>query len=220
MEDLELTQTTEVVDQGLQQVESDADRNLRNMRERLMASDRRVKELELAQQASQSHRQPEPEYDDPYDDAFVDRKTLKKEREESNKALKEIRDELAKVNNQTAEVKLASKYPDFYNIVNPANLEKLSLMKPSHYRAVASTADYYAAGETAYDLIKAFVMAEKTAVIDKKLEENKLKPKASASDAYVSNSALAMAGDYDRRILTPERKAELRRKIADLKSYG
>ena len=212
MEEQELTQP--IVEQQPTQ-ESDADRNFRNMREKY---ERRIQELETRTNHIPVPA-PEPEYD-PYDDTFVDKKTLKAERIAQEKALKEIRDELAKVNNQTADMKLSVKYPDFYNVVNPGNLEKLSQMKPSHYNAVSSTADYFSAGEVAYDLIKTYVVPEKTAFIDKKIAENQQKPKASGSEAYTSNSPLAMAGEWDRRIITPERRAELRAKIAHLKTLG
>lgn len=203
-------------------VETESERNFKVMREKYMASERRIKEMEQERQQAQSAAPVATSDDyDPYDDTFIDRKTLKKEKQETERALKEVRDELAKVNNLTADMKLAAKYNDFYTIVNPENLEKLSILKPSHYRAVASTNDYYAAGETAYDLIKAFVEPSKTAAVDKKLEENRSKPRSSGgAESYVSNSPLTMAQDYDRRTLTPDRKAQLRRQVAELKKFS
>jgi hypothetical protein len=200
--------------------ESDKERNLRVMRERALAAERRVQEYE-AREKLQAQKSAEPEDYDPYEDAFVDRKTLKKERRAQEDQLKKIQEELAKVNTQTADMKLRVKYNDFDSIVNADNLQKLSLLKPSLYQAVASTSDYYAAGETAYEVIKTFVNSQKTAAVDKKLEENKNKPRSSAgTESYTSNSPLTMAHDYDRRTLTPERKAQLQRQVNELKKFS
>lgn len=220
---LEQTPMTDNEQQPMQQevpTETAAERNFRLMRDKYVAQERRLKELE-AQQQQRSTPPPSSDDYDPYDDTFIDRKTLKKEKAESDRQLREIREELMKVNNHTSDMKLRVKFNDFDHVVNAENLEKLSVLKPSHYKAVSSTSDYYAAGETAYDLIKAFVVPQKTAAVDQKLAANANKPRTSGgSDAYVSNSPLTMAADYDRRTLSPERKKQLLAQVAELKKYG
>jgi hypothetical protein len=54
--------------------------------------------------------------------------------------------------------------------------------------------------------------------VDKRIEQNKNKPRSIANVApQTGDTPLTKVGDYDRRILTEERKAEIRRQVEEAK---
>ena len=118
-------------------------------------------------------------------------------------------------------MRLKSQFNDFDSVVTKENLDKLASQKPSLYRSILSNPDLYDKGYTAYEFIKnSDILSGQYQEIDRKVEENRSKPRSAANVAPQSgDTPLARVGDYDRRILTEERKDQLRRQVEEAKRY-
>jgi hypothetical protein len=120
-----------------------------------------------------------------------------------------------------AELRLKSQFPDFEAVVTVDNLKKLAATKPALHRVILANQDAYDAGYTAYEVIKNSGLIDTSyAEQDRKIEENKYKPRAAANAApQVGDSPLSRVGDYDRRVLTEDRKMQLLKQVADAKMH-
>jgi hypothetical protein len=193
---------------------SDRDVNIRVMRERAEAAERRAAEYERAMwQQQQPKTSQQPEYED---ETLIEGKHLKK----YDKKVEEVQAELEATKKQLAEFSatateqfLRAKYTDLDAIVNDDNLERLSREKPGLYRSLIANPNLKDKVEGFYDTIKTFLVPQSPqnyAQTDKRIADNKAKPKASPSVApQASDSPLSRAGDYDRRSLSDARKNEL-----------
>lgn len=211
---------------------SEKEQNMRYLRERAEMAERRAQELERIVQMNMSQNQQstklqiEDEDDfDVSDDTYIEGKHLKKYIRTLKNDLKKTKEQQAEFMRQStvtnAELRLKSQFSDFDSVVSRENLEKLSQQKPALFRSIMSNPDIYDQGYTAYEMIKGSgVLANNYAAQDRKIEENKAKPRASANVApQTSETPLARVGDYDRRILSKERKDELLRQVELAKSY-
>lgn len=217
-------------EQSQQQPESDKERNLRILRERAEQAERRALELEYAMKMAESNKkkpQEEPEPDDFAfdDDSYIEGKQLKQALKKTKKELQEMRkmfEETSTRNATTAaELKLKAQYPDFDAVVSTENIKKLASAKPALYRSIMANRDLYDQGETAYEMIKAMVKPQTTQVEDRKLEANKTKPRsASTAGGQAGDTPLSHIADYDRRTLTEDRRAQIRREIMMNKQRG
>lgn len=203
-----------------QQAEAPAQQNWRLMRERAEAAERKAQEYERLLQAQQQPQEREDDDLDIADDALTEGKHLKRAYKALRNDYKQTKAQLEAFNAMSAEMRLRSKFSDFDSIVTTENMEKLARQKGSLARSIAANPDLYDKGETAYDAIKAWVATEKYEEQEKKLEENRNKPKAAASAApQAADTPLTRIADYDRRILTEERKDQLRRQVEEAKRY-
>lgn len=203
---------------------SDKDRNLRFLRERAEAAERRAQELERSMQLNMNQQvsqkvEIEEEEIDVSDDMYIEGKQFKKYVKNMQKELKNTRKQMEEFKQNSsvanAELRLKSEFNDFERVVNEANLAKLAASKPALYRSVMSSNDIYDRGYSAYEMIKASgVLVDQYEEQNRRLEENKGKPRASANLApQASDTPLTRVGDYDRRILTNERKDQLLRQV-------
>jgi len=200
--------------------ESSKEQNLRYLRERAEAAERRAAELE--NQQKQREQAPQEDYG-VNDDDYVEGKhlkkyvnSLKKEVTETRRALEEMSSK-AMVN--TAHLQLKSEYNDFDHVVSQDNLDKLARHKPSLYRSIMANQDIYDRGSTAYEMIRSAGFYDKEADdMNKRIEQNKSKPKSAATIApQVSDSPLSGISEYDRRVLTKDRLKQLRESLDEAK---
>ncbi len=218
----------EQVTEQPQQTEQDADflskqASIRVLRERADAAERRNRELEsMIQQNMNQQKANKMQIDDSddfdmSDDTYVEGKHLKKYVKTLKQELKNQRQQFEEFNQKNsvaqAEMRLKSQFNDFDSVVSRENLEKLSMKKPELYRSIISNPDLYDKGHAAYEMIKnSGILTNQYEDIDRRVEENKLKPRSASNAAPQSgDTPLSRAGDYDRRILTEERKAFLRK---------
>jgi hypothetical protein len=214
------------------QVESEKEQNLRYLRERAEMAERRNQELERMIQMNMNQNQPstklqlEEEDDfDVSDDTYIEGKHLKKYIRTLKNDLKKTKEQQAEFMRQStvanAELRLKSQFADFDSVVCKENLEKLSSQKPALFRSIMSNPDIYDQGYTAYEMIKGSGIGQNLfEKQDRRLEENKAKPRASANASpQTSETPLTRVGDFDRRILTKERKDEINRQVELAKSY-
>ena len=216
---------TPVEAQQEQQVQQQAPRddreyNFKLMRERAEQAEFRARE---AERYVESLKKPIPDSEfNIEDDGLVEGRHYKKQAQ----TVKEIKDELTATRKQleqfsmqSAEQRLRQSHPDFDRIVTKDNLDRLSEVKPSLYRSIMSNPDIYEKGDSAADAIKMYLQPEKYANEDKRIAENKAKPRnASTVGPQQSDSPLTRVGDYDRRTLTEDRRRELRQEMEEARS--
>lgn len=207
---------------------SEKEKNLRYLRERAEAAERRSQELERMIQQNNQPKQVVAEEEDELDvsdDMYIEGKQFKKYVKTLQKELKATKKQVEESYqaNQVinAEVRLKSQYNDFDSIVTKENLDRLASNKPSLYRSIMASTDIYDRGATAYEMIKATGVAiDPYEQENRRLVENQSKPRAAANIApQGSENPLTRVGDYDRRILTEDRKEQLRKQVELAKSY-
>lgn len=205
--------------------EKKQEENWRQIRQRLDAYERERVEFKQYLENMQPKNAPQPQEDeiDIRDGEFVEGQTVKKYIKDLNKKLEETKKELHQIKSQssevTAEMRLKQEFPDYYSVVTEDNIRSLATFKPALYRSIMASPDLYDRGYSAYEMIKNSGLGqERYPEVDKKIEENRNKPKSAASlNAQVSDSPLSKANDYDRRVLTEERKEQLRRQVEEAK---
>lgn len=217
------------------QKESNSDQNWRLMRDRAEAAERRAQELERMVSQNMNQNQPsqkiqlvEDDEDDIdiSDDSYIEGKQLKKYVKTLKKELKATKQQFQEVAQRNAleqaEFKLKTQFNDFDAVVTKDNLQKLEMVKPSLYRSILANQDIYDRGYSAYEMIKAAgIVSDRTYDDqDRRLEENKSKPRAAANvSPQSSDTPLTRVGDYDRRILSDERKRQLLKQVEEAKRY-
>lgn len=217
------------------QLESKLEGNLRDMRKAKEAADRRAEESEQRirelerfarenmNQQQGSKNQVEEDDTDINDDSYVEGKQLKKQ-------LKNIKNDLAATKRQleetsarnaeiAAEAKLTSEFNDFNKVVTKENIARLADEKPALYRSIMANSNLYDKGYAAYEFIKSLKHQEDYQEIDRKLEENRSKPKsASTVGSQQNESVLAQVTHYGSRTLSEDRKKQLQREMRDFAS--
>lgn len=182
--------------------------NLRLLRERAERAERRALELENQSRAKQ---------DSLDDESFIEGKHFKALQSDFN----QVKQALEEERQQRIEQTLLSRYSDIKQVVTNENLAKLAEQYPEDYKVLVSNTDLYARGSAAYNMIKNYGIINKYAAEDKKITENLKKPVSGAAlDGQTADNPLTRVGDYDRRVLTEDRKAQLRRQVEEAKRNG
>jgi hypothetical protein len=220
-----------------QPTESAKEQNFRAMRERAEAAERarldaekRANELEQILRSNMyNQNQPSQKIqieDDDIgisDDSFIEGKdykkhyrALKKQNDENKKKLDEMH---YRYEVSLAEIKAKAKYNDFDTVVNEENLLRLQKSKPAVYKSIMSNPDISDRCDAAYDFLKYGMGSQDVyAQENRKIEENKVKPRSAASsDAQTADTPLARLGDYDRRVLTKEQRDEIMKRVNQYK---
>ena len=109
----------------------------------------------------------------------------------------------------TLEVRLKSKFPDFDEVVNTENLQKLAKEDPELAFTLDSTPDMYAKAVAAYKMIQSKQPKQQPISEDDEMfEENQYKPRSSNSLNPKSVSPLSGANAFQRG-LSKEQKSKL-----------
>lgn len=213
--------------------ETNKEYNLRILRERAEKAEKRAQELEkererYTQQQPQPQYQPEPQYAQPQqqpqqssfnlnvdDEAYVEGKHLKQYSTAFKNEIDSMRQQMHQYKQQAAEAAaqamLKTQLPDFDNVVNDDNLRTLRNIYPEDYNSIMANPDLYGKARTAYNMIKHYGLIEDYSQESQRIQENRAKPRAAASagpQAVGGETPLSRVGDYDRRVLTNEQKAE------------
>lgn len=212
--------------------ESQKEANMRILRERAESAERRSVELERMVQMNMSQQQQTTKMhvvdndDDDFDvsdDTYIEGKHLKKYVKSLKQELKNTKRQFEEYNQQNAltqaEMRLKNQFNDFDIIVTQDNLRKLEAQKPALYRTILSNPDVYDKGYAAYEFIKnGGILDNQYHELEKRVEENRSKPRSAANAAPQSgDTPLARVGDYDRRVLSEDRKDQLRRQVEEAK---
>ncbi len=225
-------QIVEKQQDNIQPQESQKETSMRILRERAEAAERRALELERAMQMNMSQQQSTKmqivDEDDDFDlsdDTYIEGKHLKKYVKNLKQELKNTKRQFEEYNQQQAmaqaEMRLKHQFSDFDAVVSRENLSRLQEQKPALYRTILANADIYDKGYTAYELIKnSGILTDQYQELDRKVEENRSRPRSAANASpQSSDTPLARVGDYDRRILTEDRKEQLRKQVEEAKRY-
>ena len=225
----EQEQATEKPQQNTTHESSQKEANMRILRERAEAAERRSLELERMVQMNMSQQQTSKiqiDEDDDFDlsdDTYIEGKHLKKYVKSLKQELKNTKKQFEEYNQQNAmtnaEIRLKNQFSDFDSVVTKENLEKLNHQKPALSRTIYANTDIYDRGYTAYELIKnSGILSDQYHDIDRKVEDNRSKPRSAANASPQSgDTPLTRVGDYDRRFLTEDRKDQLRRQVEEAK---
>ena len=229
----QVTQQQEPQEQSQQSQDTQKEANMRILRERAEAAERRAQELERMVQAnmSQNHQsnkmqiQDEDDDFDLSDDTYIEGKHLKKYVRGLKQELRNTKKQFEEYNQQNAltqaEMRLKSQFNDFDTVVSQENLKKLEMQKPALFRTILANQDVYDKGYAAYELIKhSGIITDQYNELDRRVEDNKSKPRSAANASPQSgDTPLTRVGDYDRRILSEERKDQLRRQVEEAKRH-
>ena len=199
-------QTQTVVEQPAPApVSPSAEQNLINMRKKLEAEERARKELERKLAEIEKQKQA---YQEPDDEPVYNRKIQELENKLSNlEAQQEI-----------------ERLKDFNEIVTDDNLATFARLYPEDYATLLANPNMKAKAKTAYNMIKnygiatkatpALKQAETIAAVDKKIEQNKLKPSTiSASPAASPLSRMGRYNEEGRLILSDADAERINREV-------
>jgi len=229
------TESTAQEQSPLEQPPTLKEQNLRTMRERAEAAERRLKDLEnQMKQARESQsyqeqprqRQAEPiqasETIDVGDEELIEGKHLKKY---VNSITQKYDRELQQIKSQNtidnAERTLRSRYPDADDVLSEDNVNNFKALYPEEFSSVMSNPDAYSRMKSAYTNIVNFGISERrepTRDIDRRLQENKTKPRSAAATPSTSgDTPLSRIGEFERRILTPDMKDRILQNLNSVK---
>jgi hypothetical protein len=209
--------------------ETQKESNMRILRERAEAAERRSQDLERMIQMNMNQQQTtklqlvdDDDDLDLNDDSYIEGKQFKRYVKSLKQQLKNTKKEFEEFNQKNAlaqaEIRLKTQFNDFDSIVSKDNLDKLAQQKPALYRSIMANQDIYDRGYLAYELIKGNGMANDYAQIDKKIDDNKARPRSVANaNSQSGDTPLARVGDYDRRVLTKDRIDQLLRQVEEAK---
>jgi len=117
--------------------------------------------------------------------------------------------------NETSKLRLKTRFNDFDQVVNQETIEMLQVLQPEIAQTLNSTQDIYAAGVTAYNIIKNLGLKPEANYENdiKRIQTNAAKPKPMVSiNPTQGESALAKANAFANG-LTPELKDQLYREM-------
>ena len=211
-------------------LETPKEQNIRLLRERAERAEREVaeykKNLEQMKERKVEYEQPKvvPQGDDDDfnidDDSYIEAKYVKQLRKEVRETRKQIQEmnQMSQVSN--AEMRLKSEFPDIMDVVTPSNIQDLKAVRPDIFENLMYNPDMYKRGKLMREMIKDHVLSDKYEAQDKRIEDNRTKPRSSATvPTQQSETPLTRVGDYDRRVLTEARKEQLRLQVAESKKY-
>ena len=113
--------------------------------------------------------------------------------------------------NENSKLRLKAKFNDFEQVVNQETIEMLQVLQPEIAQTLNSTQDIYAAGVTAYNIIKNLGLKPEASYDSdiKRIQTNAAKPKPMVSiNPQQGESALSKANAFANG-LTPELKEQL-----------
>lgn len=122
---------------------------------------------------------------------------------------KQLREMQQRMEQQTLDLRLKSKFPDFDAVVNSESLQKLAKEDPELAYTIDSTPDLYTKAVAAYKMLKSKERHVPVSEDDEYFEENQYKPRSTNSlNPQSSERPLSNANAFQRG-LTPELKAKL-----------
>lgn len=180
--------------------ESKQDRNWREMRKKLDYYEEKLAELE-ARNKPQVPEEPELNISD---DEFVTAKDAKKLAKKMAEEL--YRQERQRLEAETAEDRLRSKYADFDEVVTEENVKQLLRTEPELAKVLRATSDPFAKGVAAYRYIQMMERANPHAVDKQVIRQNLSKPKTTTS---IKDSGLDHAEEFASGRMTHEMRQKL-----------
>lgn len=212
-------QAPDLQEQPQQPVESKKELQFKQLRERAERAEQRAYDLERAQQQK---LQPAvaPEEDDigVDDDLYVEGKQYKQHIKAIKRELKQTKEQMEYINNQAVDMRLRSKYVDYDKVVTEENLQKLNEKRSAQFRALAATPDRGDRLETAYEMIKSWIVEPDYSETDARIAANRSKPRtATTATAAESSSPLSKFSDSDRIVMNDTERQLVLERLASIK---
>lgn len=207
--------------------ESNKEINFRAMREAKERAERDRAEMEeRVRRLEAQYKKPAPqpvEEEDDFDiapDDFVEGKHYKKMAHEL-KALKRAQQESQQQTvAQATEMKLKMQYPDFDQVVNPANLERLRAKYPQIASTIYESQNLYDKASSAYTIIKELALTDTYQQDRQKAQINAAKPRSLTSiSPQQGDSPISQANAFANG-LTPDLQRRLRAEMDEARQRG
>lgn len=190
--------------------------HIKELREKAARADALARELEEMRRAMNQPSQVVEE-DDSYDDidldddALAEGKHLKKALKKIYQLEKQVKQYQTKTTQDTVEVKLKTRYPDFDKVVTPDNLSLLRDMNPDLADTILRQDDQFKQAKLAYEMVKQFGIYkdEESYARDRALaQKNAAKPKPLAAvSPQQSDSPLSKANAFANGLTDDVKKA-------------
>lgn len=203
------------------QKQSDAERNLANLRQQKEQLQRERDELKQRMEAIENHQNQQQQKsskkeDTPQlaDDDLVEWKYVRQQVENLEQKMNQYQNMSTAA---AAEARLKARYNDFDTVVTKDNIDKLREKHPEIAASISSSQDIYTQGAAAYDVIKRYgIYQDETYKADKeKVHENASKPQSmNASSGQRGDSPLDKANAFSEG-LTPELKDKLYKEMIE-----
>lgn len=199
------------------QAQEQKEYNYRMLREKAERAEQRAAELERQFALQQQRSQESAAEDEDFgisDDDYVDGKNLKKVVNKLKNEVRDTRKKLQEANEiravKDAEDQLRNRFSDFSEVLDPENVKRFAALYPREFNSITSHPDHYGRGLAAYNIIKNSGIIQKPNDETARLEANRSKPKSAATvSPSPADTPLTRVGDYDRRVLTEERRKQL-----------
>ncbi len=220
MQDQVVEQAPDIQEQPQPAVESKKELQFKQLRERAERAEQRAYDLERAQQQKQAAPATVVEEDDigVDDDLYVEGKQYKQHIKAIKRELKQTKEQMEYINNQAVDLRLRSKYQDFDKVVTEENLQKLNEKRSAQFRALAATPDRGDRLETAYEMIKSWVVEPDYSEADNRIAANRSKPRtATTATAAESSSPLSKFADSDRIVMNDTERQLVLERLANIK---
>lgn len=199
--------------------------NVKMLREKAQRLERERDELlkhvlasQQPQQKQQNHKQEEPEEDFGFgDDDLIEGKHLRDIVKRQRELEKELRQYKQQSSQDTVEVKLKSKYPDFDKVVSPDNLSALREANPELAEVILSTGDVFKQASLAYQMVKQYGIYQEPVYNPSKQAaiKNVVKPRPSGTlSPQKGASALSQATKFSGP-MTEEMRQQAYREMMD-----
>lgn len=121
---------------------------------------------------------------------------------------KQLREMQQRMEQQTLDLRLKSKFPDFDSVVNTQALQKLAEEDPELAYTLDNTPDMYAKAVAAYKMIKKSSPRAPITEDDEMFEDNQYKPRSTNSLNQQSDGPLSKANAFQRG-LSKDQKSQL-----------
>ena len=199
-----------------------AERNFRELEKaKLRAEKERDEAIKYAREVQMTHPKPEPEEEELTigNDELVEGKHLKKVNQRYNKVIKDLQETRRQLQEQTDELRLKLKYPDFEKVVNKETIDRLKEKDSDVYDAISATTDRYKQVILAYNSIKSNGLYSQPGSYDEEkqlLQKNSTKPRPVASiSPQQGDTPLSRVNGFANAPFDEEAKARLRREMED-----
>jgi len=121
---------------------------------------------------------------------------------------KQLREMQHRMEQQTLDLRLKAKFPDFDEVVNSKALQKLAAEDPELAYTLDNTPDMYAKAVSAYKMIKGSAPVAPISEDEESFEENMYKPRSSNSLNQKGDGPLSKANAFQRG-LSKDQKSQL-----------
>jgi len=190
--------------------------------ERKLAEYERMLQQQQPQQAQQLSLVPEEDEDLGDPDGYVEVKQVKRINKKNKSEIAELRKEMAEIREQNQRLQAqttTSMLKNFNEVCSDDNIATLARLYPEEYNTMMMNPSYASRAKIAYNMISNYgIVDTKVKESDERIAKNRSKPGAAALGApQTPQTPLTKLNDYERRVMTEERRAQILRRAQQIK---